>query len=97
MTMKGKIYLGISVGLLAVMAIPLVMTEVNASGSIIAPNYTGQDIEQQAVEHINQAQAALQNGDIEGANNHLELAKQSLQGNQSNQDQFHFGPNPGDG
>lgn len=31
------------------------------------------------LEHINQAQAALQDGDIEGAQNHLELAKESFQ------------------
>ncbi|MGH9988482.1 MAG: hypothetical protein ACRD8W_31490, partial [Nitrososphaeraceae archaeon] len=31
------------------------------------------------LEHINQAQSALQNGDTEGAINHLELAKQSFQ------------------
>lgn len=37
------------------------------------------------LEHINNAQAALQNGDTESANNHLELAKQSLQGNQTGQ------------
>lgn len=32
----------------------------------------------QGIEHINQAQAALQNGDIEGAQRHLDLAKESL-------------------
>jgi len=31
-----------------------------------------------SLEHINNAQEALQNGDTEGANNHLELAKESL-------------------
>jgi hypothetical protein len=32
----------------------------------------------QAIDHINQAQSALQNGDTEGANGHLDLAKQAL-------------------
>lgn len=32
----------------------------------------------QAIDHINQAQSALQNGDTEGANGHLDLAKQEL-------------------
>jgi hypothetical protein len=64
------------------MAIPSVMTGTNAS--IEHQPDLGPHV---IIEHINQAQAALQNGDIEGANNHLELAKQSLQGNQSDSGQ----------
>jgi hypothetical protein len=33
------------------------------------------------LEHINNAQEAMQNGDTEGANNHLEMAKESLSKN----------------
>ena len=33
---------------------------------------------QQAIDHINQAQSAMQNGDTEGAQGHLDLAKQAL-------------------
>jgi hypothetical protein len=33
---------------------------------------------QQAIDHINQAQSALQNGDTAGAQQHMDLAKQSL-------------------
>lgn len=35
---------------------------------------------QQAIDHINQAQSAMQNGDTEGAQRHLDLAKQALGG-----------------
>lgn len=34
--------------------------------------------QEEAVNHINEAQAALQNGDIESAQRHLDLAKQAL-------------------
>ncbi|MDN5866644.1 MAG: YfdX family protein [Candidatus Nitrosocosmicus sp.] len=33
---------------------------------------------QEAVNHINEAKSSLQNGDTEGAQKHLDLAKQSL-------------------
>jgi hypothetical protein len=33
---------------------------------------------QQAIDHINQAQSALQNGDTEGAQMHMDAAKQAL-------------------
>jgi hypothetical protein len=33
---------------------------------------------QEAIDHINQAQSALDNGDTEGAKNHLDLAKKAL-------------------
>lgn len=33
---------------------------------------------QEAIGHINEAQSALQNGDTEGAQGHLDLAKQAL-------------------
>jgi hypothetical protein len=36
------------------------------------------DSNQQAVDHINQAQSALQNGDTQGAQMHMDLAKQAL-------------------
>ena len=36
------------------------------------------DSNQQAIDHINQAQSAMQNGDTEGAQGHLDLAKQAL-------------------
>lgn len=34
--------------------------------------------QQQAINHINQAQSALQNGDTEGAQMHMDAAKQAL-------------------
>lgn len=74
--MNDTLFVGLVIGLLSVMAaIPFVLIEANASpnGPVqIGPYY-------EAVGHINQAQSALQNGDTEGANNHLELAKQGLQ------------------
>jgi hypothetical protein len=36
------------------------------------------DSNQQAIDHINQAQSALQNGDTAGAQMHMDLAKQAL-------------------
>ncbi|MGH9987162.1 MAG: hypothetical protein ACRD8W_24715, partial [Nitrososphaeraceae archaeon] len=33
---------------------------------------------QEAIDHINQAQSALQNGDTEGAQMHMDSAKQAL-------------------
>jgi hypothetical protein len=33
---------------------------------------------QEAIDHINQAQSALDNGDTEGAKGHLDLAKKAL-------------------
>jgi hypothetical protein len=42
-----------------------------SSGSSSNPN-------QEAADHINEAQSALQNGDTEGAQRHLDLAKQAL-------------------
>lgn len=86
--MNYVLFVGVVIGLLAIVAVPPVMTAaVNASilpsGSSghfpVNPNST--------IVHINEAQSALQNGDTESANNHLELAKQSLQGNQSNSGQ----------
>ncbi|MGH9986546.1 MAG: hypothetical protein ACRD8W_21600 [Nitrososphaeraceae archaeon] len=85
--MNNSLLMGIVIGLLAIVTVPLVMTTANASilprGSSghfpVNPNST--------IVHINEAQSALQNGDTESANNHLELAKQSLQGNQSNSGQ----------
>ena len=82
--MKDLILIGVVIGLLAIVTVPPIMT--TAVNATIQPGQA-YIIFDDATEHINQAQAALQNGDIEGANNHLELAKQSLQGNQSNQGQ----------
>lgn len=85
--MNSSNFLGVTIGLLAIMTASLVMTTVNTTPQgntsdpgqgIIVPNDTGRDIPV-VVDHITRAQASLQNGDIEGANNHLELAKQSLQ------------------
>jgi hypothetical protein len=39
---------------------------------------TSSNANQQAINHINQAQSALQNGDTAGAQSHLDSAKQSL-------------------
>lgn len=86
MTMKSEIYLGIATGFLAVLVISLVTSLSFASPQgnnsdpgqgIIVPNYSGPDIPV-VFDHITRAQESLQNGDTEGANNHLELAKQSL-------------------
>ncbi|HZA68338.1 MAG TPA: hypothetical protein VE548_01460 [Nitrososphaeraceae archaeon] len=83
--MSKSIFLGLTIGLLVVMAIPSVMTDINASyqNNDSDSSSNGTNDSGGAIEHINQAQTALQNGDTEGANNHLELAKQSLQSNQS--------------
>lgn len=74
--MNNSVLVVLTIGLLSMMTAPFFVTAVNASpdvGPVQIGPYTDQ-----AVEHINQAQAALQNGDTQGANNHLELAKQSL-------------------
>jgi hypothetical protein len=43
------------------------------------PNSSGaSNPNQEAADHINEAQSALQNGDTEGAQRHLDLAKQAL-------------------
>lgn len=81
--------MGVVIGLLTIMTVPSVMpAAVNAS---IVPSYHSGDSKFVnggiVINHINEAQEALQNGDTETANNHLELAKQSLQGNQSNSGQ----------
>ncbi|MGH9987163.1 MAG: hypothetical protein ACRD8W_24720 [Nitrososphaeraceae archaeon] len=91
--MNKSIFLGLAaIGLLAVMITSSVMTAANASieNNTSDPNSNGTNdpgviepgqayiIFDQATRHINEAQAAMQNGDTEGANNHLELAKQSL-------------------
>ncbi len=86
--MNKSIFAGLvaAIGLLAAtMIISSIVTISHASpenGPVqIGPYY------KQAIEHINQAHAALQNGDTESANNHLGLAKQSLQSNQSDSGQ----------
>jgi len=100
--MNYVLFVGVVIGLLAIVTVPPVMTAaVNASiqgnssdsssngtndPSVIQPGQA-YVIFDQATRHINKAQSALQNGDTESANNHLELAKQSLQGNQSNSGQ----------
>jgi hypothetical protein len=43
----------------------------SSSGASSNPN-------QQAIDHINQAQSALENGDTEGAKMHMDAAKQAL-------------------
>ena len=44
----------------------------NSSGT------TTSDSNQEAIAHINQAQSSLQNGDTEGAQMHMDLAKKAL-------------------
>ena len=95
--MSNSIVTALAIGILsAVMVLPSVMTASKASIENNSNVSNGFNIPSgssthfpvgSAIEHINNAQSALQNGDTEGANNHLELAKQSLQGNQSNQGQ----------
>lgn len=87
--MNNTIFVGVVIGLFAIMVAPLVMTEVNASivGHVYNTNPTKFVNPNIVIGHINEAQSAMQNGDTEAANNHLELAKQSLQGNQSNSGQ----------
>ena len=65
------IILGTAVGLLASLASPMLTTSVEGSAAASNPN-------QEAIDHINQAQSALDNGDTEGAKGHLDLAKKSL-------------------
>jgi hypothetical protein len=43
-----------------------------------SPGSNASNLNQEVIDHINQAQSALQNGDTEGANGHLDLAKQAL-------------------
>jgi hypothetical protein len=52
------------------------MISASVEGGTPVPNTSNSN--QQAIDHINQAQSALQNGDTEGANGHLDLAKQAL-------------------
>lgn len=43
------------------------------------PNSSGaSNLNQQAINHINQAQSALENGDTEAAKTHMDAAKQAL-------------------
>ncbi|MGH9988075.1 MAG: hypothetical protein ACRD8W_29405 [Nitrososphaeraceae archaeon] len=61
-------------------------TSANLSGFILPSGQSSHflippDDVNAALKHINNAQTALQNGDTEGANNHLELAKQSINPN----------------
>ncbi len=95
MNMSKSIFIGIAIGLLAVIVTPSVMIAANASieqnstsaDSSGIPNGSSShfpippDTIEAALGHINNAQTALQNGDTEGANNHLDLAKQSLEVN----------------
>ena len=68
---KMLIILGTAVGILASVASPMLITSVEGSAAASNPN-------QEAIDHINQAQSALDNGDTEGARGHLDLAKKSL-------------------
>lgn len=45
-------------------------------GSTSGPNASSPN--QEGIDHINQAQSALQNGDTEGAQMHMDLAKKAL-------------------
>ena len=87
--MSNSIGTALAMGVFAVvMVIPSVMTvskasiennsDVSSNGFILPSGSSTHFPVGSAIEHINQAQAALQNGDTETANNHLELAKQSL-------------------
>ena len=92
--MNNTTFVVLTIGLLSILTSPLVMTEANAStqGNSSNPGQVEPGpayIIFDAVNHINKGQEALQNGDTEGANNHLELAKESLK-------HFHFGPGPSD-
>ncbi|MGH9988076.1 MAG: hypothetical protein ACRD8W_29410 [Nitrososphaeraceae archaeon] len=80
------IFMGLVVGLLPVTMNVLSAVTISYASPENGPVQIG-PYYKQAVEHINSAQEALQNGDTEGANNHLELAKQSLQSNQSDSGQ----------
>ena len=52
------------------------MISASVEGGTLGSNNSNSN--QQAIDHINQAQSALQNGDTEGAKGHLDLAKQAL-------------------
>ena len=62
------IVLGTAVGILTSVASTMLTTPVEAQSN---PN-------QEAIDHITEAQSALDNGDTEGAKGHLDLAKKSL-------------------
>lgn len=74
--MNQPIFAGmIALGISSMMILTTVITVAYAStGPVQTGPYT-----KQAVDHINKAQIALQNGETEGANKHLELAKQTLE------------------
>lgn len=79
--MNDTTFVVLTIGLLSILTVPSVMTEANASlqNNDTGPSNFGPCLGcVGAIEHINNAQSALQNGDIEGANNHLELAKDDI-------------------
>lgn len=61
---------GTTVGLLT-LAYPQ-MVSATGTGEVYPPS------NDEAINHINEAQSAMQNGDTEGAQRHLDLAKQAL-------------------
>ncbi|MGC2308325.1 MAG: hypothetical protein WA461_07975, partial [Nitrososphaeraceae archaeon] len=68
------IILGTAVGLLASVASPMLAI---ASDPCTGPSQEANP-NQETIDHINNAQSALDNGDTEGAKRHLDLAKKSL-------------------
>jgi hypothetical protein len=73
--MYKTIFIGIATVVLLTLCMIPSQTMTSYAGHFNIPPYGD------AIEHINQAQTALHNGDTEGANNHLELAKKSLGNN----------------
>lgn len=74
--------LGTTVALLVSMS-PSQMISASVEGSTTVPNTSksnqgAANPNQQAIDHINQAQSSLQSGDTAGAQMHMDLAKQAL-------------------
>jgi hypothetical protein len=68
------IILGTSFGLLV--SVSSQMLSASIEGRTSGPNASNPN--QEAANHINEAKSALQNGDTEGAQRHLDLAHQAL-------------------
>lgn len=74
----GKILIifGTAIGLLAWASPQVVFASISDDDGASVSNSSNPN--QEAIDHINQAQSALQNGDTEGASMHMDAAKQTL-------------------
>jgi hypothetical protein len=67
---------GTTIALLVSTSSQMQMVSASVEGGATGSNTSNPN--QEAADHINEAQSALQNGDTEGAQRHLDLAKQAL-------------------